>query len=480
MHLNSCLLNISFGLVICGSNAQHLHRNEMSVDVAIVGAGLAGLSAARDLTAAKKTVVVLEARDRVGGRVENQLLDNGGVIELGAAFVGPTQDRVLALAEELGLETFLEYNTGANVLWSHGQRTAYTNGYESIPSLTQETLLQLGTALSELDSMAAEIDTQAPWSHQNAFAWDSMTFASWLDVVTPLEDVRTLIDEATTSIFSAEPSELSLLYTLAYIAAAGNQTAPGTFERLIGVVGGAQESRIVGGTGLLAHGIAAKLGSEKVMLSAAVHTIIENSSGYEIRAGNQVVIAKHIVVAMSPPLAARITYVPPLPAERDHLTQRMFMGSLGKAIAVYETPFWRQAVSDSGIARTTFDVSPSNGSYGAILGFIEADQMRLLDNATEAHIQALVTQDYVKYFGPQAAHATQWVFKRWDNDIFARGGPVALGGPGTLTKYGSALTKPFRGIHWAGTETSPYWTGYMDGAVRSGERVAKEITAAME
>lgn len=87
----------------------------MSVDVAIVGAGLAGLSAARDLTAAKKTVVVLEARDRVGGRVENQLLDNGGVIELGAAFVGPTQDRVLALAEELGLETFFGVRHGCQL-----------------------------------------------------------------------------------------------------------------------------------------------------------------------------------------------------------------------------------------------------------------------------------------------------------------------------------------------------------------------------
>lgn len=86
-----------------------------SFDVVVIGAGLSGLAAARKLLNAGKSVRILEARDRVGGRVENQALKNGGVTELGAAFVGPTQDRVIALADELGIDTFLEYDTGDNL-----------------------------------------------------------------------------------------------------------------------------------------------------------------------------------------------------------------------------------------------------------------------------------------------------------------------------------------------------------------------------
>ncbi|KAK0842527.1 hypothetical protein LTS02_016456, partial [Friedmanniomyces endolithicus] len=296
------------------------------------------------------------------------------------------------------------------------------------------------------------------------------------------ETVLSFFDVGIAAVFSAKPGELSLLYTLAYNAAAGNQTAMGTLERLLGVNDGAQERRITGGTSLLCTGLARKTGWEHIKLGAAVHSITQLSTDvYLVSADTLAVEGRNIVVAMSPPLAARIRYDPILPARRDQLTQRMFMGSLGKATAIYRTPFWRtanlsgQVVSDKGYARTTFDVSPADASYGAILGFIEADEMRVLDNATEAEMQDLISSDYVRYFGPQAANATQWVFKRWDNSLYSRGGPVAVAEPETLTGYSDALRKTCGGIHWAGTETSPYWTGYMDGAIRSGERAANEI-----
>lgn len=184
---------------------------------------------------------------------------------------------------------------------------------------------------------------------------------------------------------------------------------------------------------------------------------------------------------MSPPMASRIVYDPLLPAGRDQLTQRMPMGSIAKAIAIYPTPWWRnkglsgQVVGDTGVVRAAFDNTPANASFGAIMGFLEADEMRALDSKSEEEVKKLVVEDLVTYFGPEAANPTSFLLFRWDLEEFSRGGPVAYGPPGVLTQYGSYLRTPAGNIHFAGTETSPYWTGYMDGAVRSGERAAAEI-----
>lgn len=425
----------------------------------------------------------MEARDRVGGRVENFHLSNGGVTELGAAFVGPTQDHVLDLAKDLGLETFLEHNEGQNEAFLNGQRLTYSAS-DALPQLDAETTTQIVTAVGGLDGLASSIDPHAPWSHPNATELDGTTFATWINSTVTSETVRELLGITSGAVWSATPEELSLLYVLAYIAGAGNETATGNLERLIGVTGGAQASRIVGGTGLLATGLASKIGWHNIHLNSPVKSIVRSHNGsYTVTSSSGKIAAKSVIVAMSPPLAARITYSPLLPAKRDQLTQRYFMGALGKATAIYSEPSWRaanisgQVLSSTGNVRTTFDVSPANASYGAILGFLEADEMRALDPLSEAEIIAKVQEDYVQYFGPEAANATQWVIKRWDNEEWSRGGPVALAGPGTLTRYGTALREVVGGIHWAGTETSPYWTGYMDGALRSGERAAEEILA---
>lgn len=453
------------------------------VDVIIVGGGLSGLSAAKDLVAGGKSVIVLEARDRVGGRVLNAKLPNGGVTEAGAEFVGPTQDRVLALAQTLGLSTFDTYYQGSNILYQNGTVTPYVvdGPFGAAPPVDLDSLLQIGQTQGQLDAWAAEIDVNAPWNHPNASVWDSQTFSSWLDTTATLAPARFILDVATTSVFSAEPSELSLLYVIAYIAAAGNQTLPGTLERLTETTDGGQEKRIVGGTQLLAIKLAEKLGSSRIILNSPVRSVKKTSEYYVVRSDTATLTANKVVIAMSPPLAGRISYSPLLPASRDQLTQRLPMGSIGKAIAIYETPFWRsdnytgQVVSDSGVVKSTYDNSPPDGSYGALMGFIEADDMRAFDVKSDAEIEAAVLQDYVNYFGPKAANVTSWVIQRWDNEEWSRGGPVAYAPPGVLTKYGPALKESFDGIHFAGTESSDYWVGYMDGAIRSGERVAKEI-----
>ncbi|PLB50947.1 amine oxidase [Aspergillus steynii IBT 23096] len=486
MHTHNLLPGLSLSLALTLPSLTLALQT--TVDVAIVGGGLSGLSAAKDLSAAGKSFVVLEARDRVGGRVYNAPVQGGGFTEAGGEFIGPTQDRVLALADYLGLTPFPTYNLGNNTLYRNGSASHYDpNTPTGLPTgISNDALLQAVAVIGELDRMAGSIDVAAPWKHTNATLWDEVNLQTFADGILTLSDAKFLLELGVGAIWSTNMAEPSLLYIAAYIAAAGNETSVGTLERLIGVTGAAQDSRIRGGTQLLATRLASKLGEENILLNSAVRGIQKTDGGeYVVKSDAHSITAKHVVVAMSPPLAARITYDPLLPPGRDHLTQRMPMGALGKAVAIYESPWWRakglnaQVLSDSGAVRSTFDSSPPDESFGAIMGFMEADQMRRLDRLTEKEIQDEVVKDYVRYFGPEAANVSSWVIQRWDHEEFSRGGPVAYAPPGVLTRYAEDyLRKPVGGIHFAGTETAEYWTGYMDGAVRSGERVAKEILKA--
>ncbi len=455
------------------------------VDVAIVGAGFAGLTAARRLAAKGQSVVVLEARNRVGGRAQNASIGDGEITERGGTFAGPTQDRIVALAEEVGIGTFPTYDDGMNVYLSSDGRSTYSDtGVTGTAPPDPSILPDLALLVARLDQMSTEVPVAAPQRAANAASYDSQTLESFINQNAITPQFKALGPAATRPIFGAEPRELSLLFVLFYIASSGNAENPGTFERNFNTRGGAQMSRFRGGTQPICQRIARRLG-RRVIRRTPVRRIIQRRGHVEIHSDRINVEAKRVVVAIPPTLAGRIDYHPALPFERDQLTQRLPQGTLTKVTVVYEKPFWREAglngsaLSTQGPVSATFDDSPKDGNKGVIFGFVGGDNARAFNAQSPTARRSQVLDEFVTLLGPQARSAVQYLESNWSAQPWSRGCPVGIAAPGVLTAYGDWIRRPIGHIHWAGTETSDYWNGYMDGAVRSGERVATEVLAAL-
>ncbi|WP_024796102.1 flavin monoamine oxidase family protein [Tomitella biformata] len=454
------------------------------VDVVVIGAGMSGLAAARALTAAGKSVLVLEARDRVGGRVYSIKTRGGRVLDGGAEFIGPTQDRMIALAQEFGVQRLQTFNTGQNVYYRAGQRSTFDadGPLGAIP--LDIGIAEVALAQETLNGLANGFPVGRPWEFARAREFDSQTFAQWIAANSVTDSAKFLLGLAGSATLSVLPHEVSMLYMLNYIAAAGNEQHPGTVDRLINVRDGAQEELFVGGAQQIPIAMAKSLG-ERVILDAPVRSIAQTGGGVTVTADGHTVNARRCVVAMSPAMLPTIDFSPTLPANKLQLNQHYAMGSIAKVMAVYPTAFWReagltgQATSDQGPIDVTYDNSPEDGSAGILMGFISASEMRRLDNASPAELEAEAIECFVRYFGEAARHPVDFGFMRWDGEEYSRGGPVATTRPGALTDLGRALREPCGTVHWAGTETADYWTGYMDGAVRSGERAAQEILDAL-
>lgn len=463
----------------------------LTADVAIVGAGLAGLTAARDLVAAGKSVIVLEARDRVGGRTLNHPIGGGHIAEAGGEFLGPTQDRIAALASAVGIDVFDAYDTGNNIYVNGPTRLTYSDsgtvgGVTGTAPPDPLLLPDLVLLTQQIDSDASKLDPAQPWTYSQASAWDAITLETWVRQHASNPDyVMPILAAATRALWGCEPPEVSYLYTAAYVAAAGNSTTPGTFERLLNVRNGAQQSRFVGGSQLISERVASALGT-RVKLSAPVRRISQTASGATVEADGYTVTASQVVVAIPPQLSARIVFDPVLPASRDMLTQRVPMGALMKAEAVYPTPFWRagnltgQFLTTSGPVGYGFDNSPPDGSLGVLAGFVGGNANRSYAAMTPADRRAAVLNQYATIFqDDRFLTPTDYFDFNWPDEQWSRGGPTGLFGPGALSEYGPSLRAPVGRIHWAGTETSDYWQGYMDGAVRSGERAVHELLAVL-
>jgi monoamine oxidase len=445
------------------------------VEVAVVGAGLAGLSAARALSAAGRECVVLEARDRVGGRTLNEPIGDGKIVELGAQWVGPTQDRIVGLIAELGLETFPTYSKGQNAFENRDSVRRYRG---TIPKLNPVALAETGLALARLNRLARRVSPEAPWQAERAAAWDTQTFESWMRRNVRTAGARELLRLAIEGVWAAEPRDLSLLHVLFYISSAGS------LELLLDTEGGAQQDRVVGGTQLISTRMADEL-PDTVMLESPVRAIEHGTSGVVVTSDREPVRARRVIVAIPPTLAGRIAYSPALPALRDGLCQRMAQGSVVKCMAVYDRPFWRerglsgQLTSTRGPVSVGFDNSPPDGTPGVLLAFLEGRAAREGAALDPAARRAAVLGSLARAFGPEAARAEHYVDKAWANDEWSRGCYGGFMPPGAWTDHGNALRAPIGPIHWAGAETATVWNGYMDGAVSSGRRAAAEVMEAL-
>ncbi len=442
------------------------------LDVVVVGAGLAGLSAARALVAAGRSVRVLEARDRVAGRNLGGTLSNGVPVELGGQWIGRTQTEVASLVDELGLETFATYDDGESLTRYNGVLTRY--GDETF-GLSEAAAMEVGRLQAELEAIAETVSLAAPWATAAAAELDRRTVDEWLRANTDDPKALAFWAAAVPALFSAEAWEMSLLHFLFYLKSGG------MIDVLMGVTGGAQELRVVGGTHRISERLAAELGDDVVLLNAAVHSIAHDDNGVRVEYAGGTLSAGYAIVAIPPTLAGRLDYRPAMPADRDGLTQQIPMGSVIKVQVAYPQPFWREA-GLNGFAfglddplSVTFDNSPPDGSCGVIVGFFEGAHARVAARWSPDERRAAAVATLTELFGPRAAEPIDYLEQDWMAEEYTRGCYGGRLGAGVWTQYGAALSEPVGRIHWAGAETSDVWNGYMDGAVRSGRRAAAEI-----
>jgi len=444
-------------------------------DVCIVGAGLAGLTAARRLSQAGRSVVVLEARDRVGGRVWTRTGGEGVPVDMGACFVGPHHERMHALAEEMGVATFPTFVAGDNVLATGGRVRRYRG---DIPRISPVALLSAAQAIARMNAMAKKVPVDAPWDAPKAAEWDSLSVRAWLTAArVPTRLARDLVEATVRACFAAELSEVSLLNWLFLARSAGG------IESLMNIAGGYQDSQFEGGVGRVPDAMAAELG-DAVVLGSPVTAVRQHGDRVEVRGSGTSVTARRVVLALPRALAAGIRFDPVLPADHALLIHQVPAGTEVKMVAVYDEPFWRHdGVSGATVAtddaiEVTLDTCQPGHAQGVIAGYCAGPRARAFSALPEVERRAVFVGMLTTRLGPLAASPAEVLEQNWAEEQWTRGCSMGHFPTGVLTQYGRRLREPVGRLHWAGTETASTSYGAMDGAVRSGERVCEEILRA--
>jgi monoamine oxidase len=423
-----------------------------TVDVVVVGAGLSGLNAARLLRAAGRSVVVLEARERPGGRMYGFDVD-GRSIQIGGRWIGPGQDRVKSLAKEFAIEA------------------AEHDGFEGAASIIGGTEASLLALARRIEALAETVPLEAPWTTPNAQVLDSQTLATWLAANAPA-DLATAMGASLTA-FLPEPQDISLLHTLFYTKSNGGLVG------ILGLDGKAHDNgQFVGGAHQLTDALYREL-EDHVRLDAPVWKIAQDQDRVQVYTADGVVNAASVIVAVPPVLAGRIQYDPPMPPDRDYLTQRMpIRGKIAVAL-LYSEPFWRSGSDTTLVADEDVLLWDEGGDHRPVViaGLVSIARSRELAGLDPATRKETILRYAARHFGDRATRPSDYYEVNWAAEAWSRGCNSFMT-TGVWTAWGYSLREPVGRIHWAGAETSSYFVGQMEGAVRSAETVVKTLLAA--
>ncbi|XP_008151246.3 amine oxidase [flavin-containing] A [Eptesicus fuscus] len=449
-------------------------------DVVVIGGGISGLSAAKLLAEHEVNVLVLEARDRVGGRTYTIRNKHVGYVDVGGAYVGPTQNRILRLSKELGLKTYKVNVNERVVQYVKGKTYPFRGAFP--PVWNPIAYLDYNNLWRTMDNMGKEIPADAPWNAPHAEEWDRITMKELIDKICWTQTARRFASLFVNINVTSEPHEVSALWFLWYVKQCGGTT------RIFSVTNGGQERKFVGGSGQVSELIMEHLG-DRVKLSHPVTCVDQSGDNIIIQTLNREVYqCKYVISAIPPALTTKIHFIPELPSERNQLVQRLPMGAIIKCMMYYKEAFWKKKDycgcmiiedEEAPISITLDDTKP-DGSFPAIMGFILARKAIHLAKLQKDQRKKIICELYSKVLGSEEAlQPVHYEEKNWCEEQYSGGCYTAYFPPGIMTQYGRIIREPVDRIHFAGTETATHWSGYMEGAVEAGERAARSILNAL-
>ena len=455
---------------------------ELDRDVVIVGAGPAGLTAARELRKAGLSVAVLEARDRVGGRTWTDTVD-GAMLEIGGQWVSPDQTALLGLLDELGLETYDRYREGQSVyIGADGKRTLYSGDVFPVSDATAGEMDKL-TAL--LDRLAAEVGATEPWAHPKARELDTISFHHWLRQNSADEEACNNIGLFIAGGMLTKPAHaFSALQAVLMAASAGSFTHLTDEDFIL-------DKRVVGGMQQVSELQAAELGDD-VVLASPVRMITwedrdePDGSRATVVSDRATVNARFVIMAVPPNLYSRVSYNPPLPRRQHQMHQHQSLGLVIKVHAVYSTPFWREdglsgtCFGAGALVQEVYDNTNHEDPRGTLVGFVSDEKADAMFELTAEERRRAILESMARFLGDKALEPEVYYESDWGAEEWTRGAYAASYDLGGLHRYGKDQHAPVGPIYWACSDLAAEGYQHVDGAVRMGRSVAARIAAAAD